>query len=80
MGLENADRPIGHINLEMKLTGKRSARNSPAAFDVAGAGNGLVQSTAPVPDPTDERGEETEQVHILSPRLTSTLPVRALGR
>ncbi len=30
---------IGPINLDMKQTGKRSAGNRPAAFDVAGAGN-----------------------------------------
>lgn len=30
---------IGHINLDMKQTGERSAGNRPAAFDVAGAGN-----------------------------------------
>ena len=31
---------IGPINLDTKLTGKRSAGNPHAAFDVAGAGNG----------------------------------------
>jgi hypothetical protein len=32
----------GHINLEMKQTGKPSAGNPPAGFDVAGAGNQLT--------------------------------------
>lgn len=39
-GLESAASAIGHITLEMKLTGKRSAGNPPAPFDVAGAGDG----------------------------------------
>ena len=33
---------IGHINLEAKQTGKRSAGNRPAPFDKAGAGNGFT--------------------------------------
>jgi len=40
MGLESAAKLIGHINLWVKLTGKRSAGNLYAAFDEAGAGNG----------------------------------------
>lgn len=39
-GLESAASAIRHITLEMKLTGKRSAGNPPAPFDVAGAGDG----------------------------------------
>ncbi|MEW6662498.1 MAG: hypothetical protein AB1447_08975, partial [Bacillota bacterium] len=42
---------IGHITFDEKLTGKRSAGNPHAAFDEAGAGNGL-HSTAPDLDPT----------------------------
>lgn len=30
---------MGHINLHMKLAGKRSAFNAHAAFDEGGAGN-----------------------------------------
>jgi len=42
---------IGQINFDTRLTGKRSAGNPHAAFDEAGAGNGLY-STAPDLDPT----------------------------
>jgi len=45
----------------MKLTGKRSAGNPHATFDVAGAGNVLIRcSGAPVLDPTDEGELEIE--------------------
>ena len=33
---------IGHITLEVKLTGKRSAGKPHAAFDAAGTGNGVT--------------------------------------
>jgi hypothetical protein len=33
---------IGHINLDKKQIGKRSAGNPHAAFDVAGAGNVMM--------------------------------------
>jgi hypothetical protein len=36
----------------MKVLGKRSAGKPHAAFDVAGAGNGKLEFTAPVLDPT----------------------------
>jgi hypothetical protein len=36
----------------MKLSGKRSAGNSHAAFDEAGDGNGDKETTAPLLDPT----------------------------
>lgn len=39
----------------MKSTGKPGAGKLHAGFDVAGAGNGL-ECTAPVFDPSDERG------------------------
>ena len=42
----------GLLTLGRKPTGKPGARNSPAAFDVAGAGNQLSGAMAPVPDPT----------------------------
>ena len=45
----------------MKLTGKRSAGNPHATFDVAGTGNvPIVLSGAPVLDPTDEGEMEIE--------------------
>ena len=57
--LESAARPIGHINLWVKLAGKPSARNWHAGFDEAGAGNVLIiLSGAPVLDPTREAGSE----------------------
>jgi len=40
----------------MKLSGKRSAGNSHAAFDEAGDGNGDKETTAPLLDPTWEIG------------------------
>jgi hypothetical protein len=44
MHLESAASPIGHINCESKLLGKRSAGNPHATFDEAGAGNGMATS------------------------------------
>ena len=46
---ESISGAIGHIKLGKKRIGKRSARNSHATFEEAGAGNGL---TAPALDPT----------------------------
>ena len=44
--LESATSQIGLISLQRKLTGKRSAGNPHAAFDEAGAGNGLTEYRA----------------------------------
>ncbi|MHB9071155.1 MAG: hypothetical protein ACYC54_12405, partial [Sedimentisphaerales bacterium] len=38
---ESISGTIGHIKLGKKRIGKRSARNSHATFEAAGAGNGL---------------------------------------
>jgi len=46
---ESNSSTISHINLGEKHVGKRSAGKLHAAFDEAGAGNGL---TAPALDPT----------------------------
>lgn len=43
---------IVHINLNKKLTRKRSAANPQAAFEEAGAGNEVYHTIAPVLDPT----------------------------
>jgi len=40
--VESIAKSIGPINLWKKLTGKRSAGNPHAAFDVVGVGNGLL--------------------------------------
>jgi len=48
------------ISFYMKSLGQRSAGKSHAALDVAGAGNALLCSSAPVLDPTDEGDVETE--------------------
>ena len=53
MSYESAAGQLGHINLDRKTTGKRSAGKSHAAFDEAGAGNGRCSvprqfSTLPV--------------------------------
>jgi hypothetical protein len=48
------------ISFWMKSLGQRSAGKPHAALDVAGAGNVLYCSGAPVLDPTDEEDVETE--------------------
>jgi len=48
------------ISFYMKSLGQRSAGKPHAALDVAGAGNVLLWSGAPVLDPTDEGDVETE--------------------
>jgi len=54
--LKNAASQIGQISFWGKLSRKRSAGNPHAAFDVAGAGNVLVDfSGAPVLDPTNNK-------------------------
>ncbi len=40
MSYESAAGQLGHINLDKKTTGKRSAGKPHAAFDEAGTGNG----------------------------------------
>ncbi len=47
---ESAAIPIGLINPDKKLIGKRSAGNPQAAFDEEGAGN--MRKHAPALDPT----------------------------
>jgi hypothetical protein len=49
---ESAPSPIGRITLGAKSAGKPGAGNRPAGFDEAGAGDGLLWSTAPALDPT----------------------------
>jgi len=53
MSYESAAGQLGHISLDKKTTGKRSAGKPHAAFDEAGAGNGRYKvprqlSTLPV--------------------------------
>ena len=53
MSYESAAGQLGHISLDQKTTGKRSAGKPHAAFDEAGAGNGRCNaprqfSTLPV--------------------------------
>ena len=53
MSYESAAGQLGHISLDKKTTGKRSAGKPHAAFDEAGAGNGRFNvprqfSTLPV--------------------------------
>jgi len=53
MSYESAASRLGHIKLDKKTTGKRSAGKPHAAFDEAGAGNGRYKvprqlSTLPV--------------------------------
>jgi hypothetical protein len=40
--VESTPSRIGHITLEAKQAGKRSAGNRPAPFDVAGTGDGFT--------------------------------------
>ena len=54
MANESNSNTIGYINLNKKLTRKRSAVNPQAAFEEAGAGNEVLYNTiAPGLDPTD---------------------------
>ena len=48
---ESAASTIGHITLDVKQTGEPGAGKPPARIDVAGIGNGSLD-TAPVLDPT----------------------------
>jgi hypothetical protein len=50
---ENHPARIGPITLDVKHTGKPSAGNLHAGFEVAGAGNQLYGAMAPVLDPTN---------------------------
>jgi len=74
--VERLPAALGRINLAVKRAGERSAGNRHAPFDVAGAGNGISHGfTAPVLDPTDVVGLETEpRTHLLVPRQFPTLP------
>lgn len=65
--VESTASQIGHINLNMKRTGKPGAGKPHAGFDEAGAGNGLL-STAPVLDPTKSKsGGSDLRVHPIKP-------------
>ena len=55
---------IGHINFGKKVLGERSAGNPHAAFDVAGAGNGELEFTAPVLDPTGEENQRNSSTTL----------------
>ena len=59
----------------MKLTRKPGTGDPYAGFDEAGAGNGLIPSTAPVLDPTDE-GELEIELLATTPALYSTKMIR----
>ena len=59
------------IPLDAKRTGKRSAGNLHAAFDVAGAGNGIMARL--VRHSQRKRGE-IDRPNLPSPRQPSTLP------
>ena len=52
MANESNSNTIGYINLHKKLTRKRTAVNPHGAFEVAGAGNEVTYTIAPVLDPT----------------------------
>jgi hypothetical protein len=56
-GYRKCCQPMSHISFYMKSLGQRSAGKPHAALDVAGAGNVLLCSGAPVLDPTCERLE-----------------------
>lgn len=61
---KSADIPIGHINLDKKLIGKRSAGNLQAAFDEEGAGNTTKTCASSRPY---LRGGEGENPSLYSP-------------
>ena len=58
---------MSHISFYMKSLGQRSAGKPHAALDVAGAGNVLLCSGAPVLDPT------CESLGVRFPRATHQL-------
>ena len=75
LGTVTESRPgqIGPIKLDAKHTGKRSVGNPHAAFDVAGAGNGVTV------DPIRARREKSrtltrEDLRTTAPVLDPTLP------
>lgn len=55
MANESNSNTIGYINLNKKLTRKRTAVNPHGAFEVAGAGNEVTYTIAPVLDPTNAK-------------------------
>ena len=61
---------IGPISLVEKCVGKRSAVNPHAAFDVAGAGNGVMASRTEV---SLSKGATRTTGSLKPPRLLSTL-------
>lgn len=75
---ESSSSVIGLITLGEKCAGKRSAGNPHAALDVAGAGNVLHCSGAPVLDPTAERRLETELIRYRASRRLYSRILRAI--
>ena len=63
---------IGHITLDAKWTGARSAGNPHAACDRAGAGNGPMASRTEASSP---KGAATATGSLQVPRQPSTLPL-----
>jgi FAD binding domain len=68
---ESRSRRIGHIDLEVKQTGERSAGNPLTAFDVAGTGNGARSRCC---DTRRRKGEATGNTNIDLNRRASPRP------
>ena len=69
---ESAPSPRGRITLGRKLTGKRRAGNPHAAFDAAGAGNGIMGRTE-APGNGESPGNSYSPVpNITAPALDPT--------
>src|SRR5208282_3739824 len=65
---------IGHINFDMKATGERSAGNPHATFEVAGAGNGMMED--PKRARNRKRGHKPRvNLHITASDLDPTGPI-----
>ena len=73
-GTESTADLIGHINFDMKATGERSAGNPHATFEVAGAGNGMMEN--PKRARNRKRGHKPRvNLHITASVLDPTVPV-----
>ena len=74
---ESSLRMIGPITLDAKRTGERSAGNPHAAFDEAGAGNGVTVGSTRAR--TGKPGTQTRPQPNGQPRQLSTLPGEGPG-
>ncbi|MEA1962062.1 MAG: hypothetical protein U9N81_12480, partial [Bacillota bacterium] len=70
---ESLTSTIGHINLDAKRLGKRSAGKPHAAFDVAGVGNGKMTRLRGTLTRKGRNGKASQGLHFTAPALDPTL-------